>query len=72
MEAGRPYVFVQIGWRAVRSAVRRRGLARCGLVGVRPVSSQATAWSRVARTKFNWLLRQRDCPQKATFTEGPP
>src|SRR5207342_1100020 len=35
-----------------------------------PVSSQVTAWSRVARTKFNWPLRQRDCPQKAMFTEA--
>src|SRR6187549_1252436 len=34
------------------------------------VSSQVTAWSRVARTKFNWLLRQKGCPQKATFTEA--
>ena len=66
MEAGRPAVFVQVG--GERFARRFVDVASrdAGLVGVRAGVKQVTASSRVARTRFNWLLRQK-LPAKATF-----
>ena len=66
MEAGRPDVFVQVG--GERFARRFVDVASrdAGLVGVRAgVASgdRVVTW----RAKFNWLLRQKDCLQKATF-----
>ena len=70
MEAGRPYVFVQVSGerfarRFVEVAARERVWSACA-----PASSQASAWSRVAPTKFSSPPPQKDCPQKATFTEA--
>ena len=65
MEAGRPYVFVQVG--GERFARRFVDVASrdAGLVGVRAgvkPGDRVVTW----RVQFNWLLRQKDC-RRATF-----
>ena len=72
MEAGRPYVFVQVG--GERFARRFVDVASrdAGLVGVRAGCQARRPRGHAWRVRqFNWLLRQKDCPQKATFTEPP-